>query len=95
MKQGKHYTTIILWILLAAITAYFGYNVATSIHEPLTTVTVMEYAASSGYYATGYVVRSETVIESEYGITVVTAKEGARVAAGVPVATGYRTDNAQ
>ena len=48
MKQGKHYTTIILWILLAAITAYFGYNVATSIHEPLTTVTVMEYAASSG-----------------------------------------------
>lgn len=95
MKQGKHYTTIILWILLAAITAYFGYNVATSIHEPLTTVTVMEYAASSGYYATGYVVRSETVIESEYGITVVTAKEGARVAAGEPVATGYLTDNAQ
>lgn len=95
MKQGKHYTTIILWILLAAITAYFGYNVATSIHEPLTTVTVMEYAASSGYYATGYVVRSETVIESEYGITVVTAKEGARVAAGEAVATGYLTDNAQ
>lgn len=95
MKQGKHYTTIILWILLAAITAYFGYNVATSIHEPLTTVTVMEYAASSGYYATGYVVRSETVIESEYGITVVTAKEGTRVAAGEAVATGYLTDNAQ
>lgn len=95
MKQGKHYTTIILWILLTVIAAYFGYNVATSIHAPVKTVTVMEYTASSGYYATGYVVRSETVIESEYDITVVTAKEGARVASGEAVATGYLTDNAQ
>ena len=27
MKQGKHYTTVILWIFIAAIAAYFGYNV--------------------------------------------------------------------
>ena len=80
MKQGKHYTTVILWILLIAIAAYFGYSVVTSIHQPLTTATVMEYEAGSGYYAAGFVVRDETVIESEYGITVLTAKEGARVA---------------
>ena len=43
MKQGKHYTTVILWILLIAIAAYFGYNVVSSIHQPLTTATVMEY----------------------------------------------------
>ena len=79
MKQGKHYTTVILWILLIAIAAYFGYNVVSSIHQPLTTATVMEYEAGSGYYAAGFVVRDETVIESEYGITVLTAKEGARV----------------
>lgn len=24
MKQGKHYTTVILWIFIAAIAAYFG-----------------------------------------------------------------------
>ena len=30
MKQGKHYTTVILWILLIAIAAYFGYSVVTS-----------------------------------------------------------------
>ena len=48
MKQGKHYTTVILWILLIAIAAYFGYSVVTSIHQPLTTATVMEYEAGSG-----------------------------------------------
>ena len=95
MKQGKHYTTVILWILLIAIAAYFGYSVVTSIHQPLTTATVMDYEAGSGYYAAGFVVRDETVIESEYGITVLTAKEGARVAAGEPVATGYLTGDAQ
>ena len=57
MKQGKHYTTVILWILLIAIAAYFGYSVVTSIHHPLTTAAVMEYEAGSGYYAAGFVVR--------------------------------------
>lgn len=95
MKQGRHYTNIILWVLLAAIVVYFGYSVAVSVREPLSTTTVMEYEAGAGYYATGYVVRSETVLESGYGITVLTAKEGARVAAGEAVATGYLTDDAR
>ena len=95
MKQGRHYTTIILSILLAAIVAYFGYSVATSVHEPLTTATVVEYEAGSGYYAMGFVVRDETVIESPYEITVLTAREGARVAAGEAVATGYLSGDAQ
>ena len=30
MKQGKSYFTIIVWILLAAIVCYFGYNVVSS-----------------------------------------------------------------
>lgn len=94
MKQGRHYTNIILWVLLAAIIIYFGYSVAVSVREPLSTTTVMEYEAGAGYYATGYVVRSETVLASSYGITVLTAKEGARVAAGEAVATGYLTDDA-
>ena len=31
MKQGKSYFTAILWILLAAIAAYFGYQVISSL----------------------------------------------------------------
>lgn len=95
MKQGKHYTTIIIWILLVAIAAYFGYSVISSLYDPLTTVTAVEYEAGSGYYTTGYVVRDESVIQSSYDITVVSAAEGARVSAGASVATGYLTDGAQ
>lgn len=95
MKQGKHYTTIIVWILLVAIAAYFGYSVISSLYDPLTTVTAVEYEAGSGYYTTGYVVRDESVIQSSYDITVVSAAEGARVSAGASVATGYLTDGAQ
>ena len=49
MKQGKHYTNLILWIFLAAIIAYFGYNVVSSLTEPLTTASVIEYEAGAGY----------------------------------------------
>ena len=31
MKQGTHYTTAILWIFIAAIAAYFGYNLVSSL----------------------------------------------------------------
>lgn len=95
MKQGKHYTTIILWILLTAIVAYLGYSVIHSLYDPLTTVTAVEYEAGHGYYATGLVVREESLIQSSSAITVRTRAEGEHVAAGASVATGYLTDGAQ
>ena len=95
MKQGKHYTTVILWIFLAAIAAYFGYNVVSSLAEPLTTAAVIEYEAGAGCYTTGFVVRDETVITSGYDITVINCAEGAHVAANEAVATGYLSDGAQ
>ncbi|MBQ5749333.1 MAG: hypothetical protein IIV87_04165 [Oscillospiraceae bacterium] len=95
MKQGKHYTTLILWIFLAAIVAYLAYSVLSSFRSPLTTATAIEYEAGAGYYATGFVVRDEQIIESEHEITVLTASEGARVATGEPVAIGYLNADAQ
>ena len=95
MKQGKHYLSIVIWIFLAAIVAYFGYNLATSLYTPLTTTTAVEYEAGAGYYATGFVARDESVIRSNYAISVLTVSEGQRVSAGGQVATGYLTDDAQ
>ena len=95
MKQGRHYTNLILWILLAAIVVYFGYSVISSLYEPLTTVTAVEYEAGAGYYTTGFVVRDEAVIQSGYGITVLSAAEGEHVSSGASIATGYLTDGAQ
>ena len=95
MKQGKHIKNLILWIFLAAVLAYFGYAVVSSLYDPLTTATVMEYEAGAGVSSTGYVVREETVIDSGYDITILSASEGQRVKAGGTVATGYLSALAQ
>ncbi len=95
MKQGKSYFTVILWILLAAIAAYFGYNVVSSLYAPLMTATVTPYEAGAGYYASGFVVREEELLYSQYGTTVLNCAEGAHVAANDTVATGYRSEDAR
>ena len=95
MKQGKSYFTVILWILLAAIAAYFGYNVVSSLYAPLMTATVTPYEAGAGYYASGFVVREEELLYSQYGTTVLNCAEGAHVAANDTVATGYRSKDAK
>lgn len=95
MKQGKSYFTVILWILLAAIAAYFGYNVVSSLYAPLITATVTPYEAGAGYYASGFVVREEELLYSQYGTTVLNCAEGAHVAANDTVATGYRSEDAK
>ena len=95
MKQGRSYFTVIVWILLAAIAAYFVYNVASSLYAPLMTATVTQYEAGAGYYASGFVVRAEEVVTSEYDTTVLACAEGAHVAANDVVATGYRSEDAK
>ena len=95
MKQGKSYFTVILWILLVAIAAYFGYNVVSSLYAPLMTATVTPYEAGAGYYASGFVVREEELLYSQYGTTVLNCAEGAHVAANDTVATGYRSEDAK
>ena len=95
MKQGKSYFTVILWILLAAIAAYFGYHAISSLYAPLLTATVTPYEAGAGYYASGFVVREEELLYSQYGTTVLNCAEGAHVAASDTVATGYRSEDAK
>ena len=95
MKQGRSYFTVILWILLAAIAAYFGYHVVSSLYAPLMTATVTPYEAGAGYYASGFVVREEELLYSQYGTTVLNCAEGVHVAANDTVATGYRSEDAR
>ena len=95
MKQGKFYTTLVLWVFLAAVVCYFGYYVFTAIYAPLTTVTAIEYEAGAGSYTTGYVVRQESAVLSHYEITTLVVSEGERVSKGQTLATGYRNTDAQ
>ena len=62
---------------------------------PLTTAAAIEYEAGTGSYTTGYVVRDEAVIRSNYGITTMVVSEGERVSRGQTLATGYLNADAQ
>lgn len=95
MKQGKIYTKLILGLLLAAVTAYMGFALLRTLEAPLSTVRAIEYEAGTTCRVTGYVVRDESVLTSPYSITVLTRREGERVGAGQPVATGYQSADAQ
>lgn len=95
MKQGKIYTKIILGIFLVAVLCYFGYYIFSAIYAPLTTTTAIAYEAGTGSYTTGFVVRQETLVGSDYDITNLVVSEGERVAKGQTVATGYRDNDAQ
>ena len=95
MKQGRIYNRIIMAALLLVIVCYIGYAVFSAIHEPLTTVQAIEYEAGAGLHTDGYIVRSETVLSSQYAITVLERKEGEKVGHGQTVATGYLTADAQ
>lgn len=95
MKQGRIYNRIIMAALLLVIVCYIGYAVFSAVHEPLTTVQAIEYEAGAGLHTDGYIVRSETVLSSQYAITVLERKEGEKVGHGQTVATGYLTADAQ
>lgn len=95
MKEGKFYTKVILWIFLLAVVCYFGYYIFSAIYAPLTTAAAIEYEAGTGSYTTGFVVRDEAVVRSNYGITTMVVSEGERVSRGQTLATGYLNDDAQ
>ena len=95
MKEGKFYTKVILWIFLAAVVCYFGYYIFSAIYAPLTTAAAIAYEAGTGSYTTGYVVRDEAVVRSDYGITTMVVSEGERVSRGQTLATGYLSGDAQ
>ncbi len=95
MKQGKIYNKIILGVVLAAVVLYLGYAVISAIREPLTTTRAIEYEAGEGCQVTGWVVRSEQVLTSPFGITVLERQEGEKVGTGQVVATGYDSADAQ
>lgn len=95
MKQGTFYTKIIFAVLLVALVAYAVFAAFSSIRSGITTTTALAYEAGEGLSTTGFVVRDEVVIHSDYAINVVTRSEGEKVPVGATVAVSYEDDAAQ
>lgn len=95
MKQGTRYLKFIFMLLLAVLVCYLIFSALTSVRAGITTATAIPYEVGDGLTTTGFVLRDERLITSNYAINVLTRKEGEKVSAGGVVATVYRDENAK
>ena len=80
--------------LMLAVFIYFGVQGYRYLVNPTTTTLTYRYHTEDSVQLSGYVVRSETVIEGDEALLELTHAEGERVAAGKPLATVYRSQEA-
>lgn len=78
----------------AAVAAYFAVQGVRYFVNPTTTTLAYRYRTEDAISLHGYVVRSETVIDSSETLLELTHAEGERVAAGSTLATVYHSEDA-
>lgn len=90
MKSTSLATRILMLLVALGVTAYFGYQGLRYFNAPLTTTLAYAYTVDETVEASGYVVRSERVLEDEAsGLLRLTRAEGERVSVGGTVASVY------
>lgn len=94
MKQGTLTSRIVMLALLTAIVVYLGVYAWNAFTEPFSTVLSYSYTVDDVLEATGFLVRSETVIPSTGALVDLTRTEGEKVAKGADVAITYQSSAA-
>ena len=94
-KRGSKYMAVAVVLFVLVLAGYLLSAVFRGLETPIRTVTATEYQSSAGTYATGYIVRKETVLTSDSSITSLTIGEGQKTAAYGTVAMGYTSASAQ
>ena len=95
MKQGRSLITLVMVVIAAALTIYFGFYVFDTFNDPYTTTTAYHYTSLDSAKADGLLIREEQVFPGQAGIVDVTRGEGERVGVGQTVALVYRDSLAQ
>ena len=95
MKQGRSLITLVMVVLAAALTIYFGFYVFDTFNDPYTTTAAYHYTTLDSAKADGLLIREEQVFPGQAGIVDVTRGEGERVGVGQTVALVYRDSQAQ
>ena len=94
-KKSLGYISIAVVLFLFLLAGYILAGVFQKLEVPIQTVTTVEYTSGDGFYATGYVVRQETVLTSAQTITSLVLSEGQKTAAFQTVAMSYDSVDAQ
>ena len=90
MKRTSFTTRILMLLVCLGVAVYFGYQSLRYLDDPLTTTAAYGYTVDETISASGYVVRSERVLEDEAGGLLRLARsEGERVSVGGTVAPVY------
>ena len=67
MKRTSFTTRILMLLVCLGVAVYFGYQSLRYLDDPLTTTAAYGYTVDETISASGYVVRSERVLEDEAG----------------------------
>lgn len=90
MKSTSFTTRILMLLVCLGVAVYFGYQSLRYLDDPLTTTVAYGYTVDETVDASGYVVRSERVLEDDAsGLLRLSRSEGERVSAGGTVAAVY------
>lgn len=90
MKTTSLGTRILMLLVALGVAAYFGYQALRYLDDPLTTTMAYAYTVDRAVDASGYVVRSERVLDDDAsGLLRLARTEGERVSVGGTVAAVY------
>ena len=89
MKSGSVATKLLLAAVMLAVVIYFGINMAAYFMDPFTTTIAYDFVSDHAVTVSGYVVRSETVLEGGGDLIYVSRSEGEKVSRGGAVAQIY------
>jgi len=95
MKQGRSVITLVMVLLAAALSVYFGVHVFNTFNDPFTTTLAYSYTIYDSVQADGLLVREERVFPAQAGIVDVIRGEGEKVGVSQTVAMVYRDSQAQ
>ena len=90
MKSTSFATRILMLLVCLGVAVYFGYQSLRYLGDPLTTTVAYAYTVDETIDASGYVVRSEQVLEdNDSGLLRLARVEGERISVGGTVASVY------
>ena len=95
MKPGTLVTKVVVVVIALAVAAYLTRYVVDSMTDPFETTLTYEYTLEEGTEVTGWLVRSETVVQSpgtaSRELVEILPEEGEKVAAGGAIARVYQS----
>lgn len=90
MKSTSFITRLLMLLVCLGVAVYFGYQSLRYLDDPLTTTVAYGYTVDETVETSGYVVRSERVLEDDAGgLLRLSRSEGERVSRGGTVASVY------